>query len=182
MQAPPLNPSWLYSALLLVASLVSLIITTIAWRRRKSVPCARLIGYFSLTNLIWSFTYALHWSTMPRPNEFFWVDMTYIGAVFGAVTFLGFALCYVGWHDYLTKRNFILLSFIPIITLFFLFTDPWLGIFFAGKRLSGSSIIFDGGIGFWVFVVYSYSLTFFAILIILQTIFRFPKNIRDKLG
>jgi diguanylate cyclase (GGDEF)-like protein len=175
-----LSQNWLYSFLLLLASFASSLVMALAWRRRDRVPCARLMAIYSLTNVIWSFMYALHWSPMPRPGEFFWVDMTYIGAAFVNVTFLAFALCYAGWRDYLTKRNFILLSIIPTLTLFFLATDPWLEIFFAGKRVSGTSVIFDGGIGFWVFVIYSYALTVLSFLIILQTVFRFPKKYQGQ--
>ena len=183
MQAlQPTTPNWLYSLLLFVASFASFVVMWIAYQRRKRVPCARLMALYALTNVIWGFTYALHWTPMPRPNEFFWIDMTYIGAVFVNVTFLAFALCYAGWHDYLTKRNFIVLSIIPVLTLFFLATDPWLGIFFANKRVSGMSVIFDGGIGFWIFVIYSYALTLLSFLIILQTIFRFPKKYQGQVG
>ena len=153
----------------------------IAFRRRKTISCARLMALYALTNVIWSFTYALHWTSMPRPNEFFWVDMTYVGVVFVGVTFLAFALCYTGWRDYLKKRNFALLSVIPVLTLFFLATDPWLGFFFAGKRVSGTSVIYDGGVGFWLFIIYMYGLVLLSFLIILQAVFRFPKKYQKQI-
>lgn len=176
------NPNWLYSSLLLIAGIASLALMILAWQRRERVSCARLVALYSATNMIWSLTYALHWTPMPRPNEFFWVDMTYLGVAFIAVTFLAFALCYAGRHDYLTKRNFAILSIIPLLTLFFLATDPWLGIFFAGKRESGASVIYDGGIGFWIFTLYSYSLVLLSGGIILQAIFRFPKKYHGQVG
>ena len=180
MQASPSPPNWLYSGLLFLAALVSLVLLMVAWQRRKRVPCAGLMSLYSLTNLIWSFAYALHWTPMPRPNEFFWVDMTYLGVVFVGVAFLAFALCYTGLHGYVTKRNFFIFSIIPLLTLFFLATDPWLHIFFGDKRPSASSVIFDGGVGFWLFIIYSYSLIALSFLVILQAILRFPQKYKEQ--
>ena len=175
-----LPPNRLYSTLLFLATFASLLVSLVSFLRCKKVPCAKFMALYGLTNVIWSFTYALHWTSIFRPNEFFWVDMTYFGVAFVAITFLAFALCYAGWHQYLTKKNFIFLSIIPIFTLFCLITDSSLGLFFAGKRVSGSSVIFDGGIGFWVFTAYSYTLVFLSALIVLQAIFRFPKKYQGQ--
>jgi len=94
---------------------------------------------------------------------------------------LVFALCYAGSQKYLSKRNILLLALPPILILFFLWTDPWFGIFLAGKRQSGDSLIYDGGIGFWFLVIYGYLLILISIIIILQALFRYHKKHRGQI-
>ena len=176
------NANLFYSLLLFVSGSISLLVMRVAWKRRREISCALPIAAYALTNTIWGLTYAIHWTNFYRPNEYFWLDMTYLGVVFNSVSFLVFALCYSGWRDRLSRRNIFLLSIIPMMTLFFLWTDPWLGLFFAGKRQIGASLIYEGGFGFWLFIIYTYFIILISILIIFQVLFRYPKKYRGQTG
>ncbi len=176
------NANLFYSLLLFVSGGISLVVMSVALKRRQRVSCALPIAAFSFTNAIWGLTYAIYWTGFYRPNEYFWLDMTYFGVVFNSTTFFIFVLCYSGWRERLSKRNIFLLSIIPVMTLFFLWTDSWLGYFFAGKRQYGDSIIYDGGVGFWLFISYTYVLILISILIIFQVLFRYPKKYRGQTG
>ena len=177
---PSANP--LYSQLLFLSGSISLLVMAIAWKRRHVVSSALPMAVFSFANALWGLFYALHWTNFPRFSEFFWLDMSYFGVVMNSPSFLVFALFYTGLSTYLTKGVKRVLIGIPLLTLFFLWTDPQLGIFFAGKRQVGASLIYDGGLGFWLFVLYSYGLIFLSILIVLQAVFRFPKKYQGQIG
>jgi PAS domain S-box-containing protein len=72
----------------------------------------------------------------------------------------------------LTSRVRIGLAIIPTLTIFILWTDPWRGLFYNGMR-TGDAIL-NGGIWFWIFIVYTY------IILLLASILIFRKTIRDK--
>jgi diguanylate cyclase (GGDEF)-like protein/PAS domain S-box-containing protein len=119
---------------------------------------------------------------LPRPDEFFWIDLTYFGVVIIPTAFLAFALCYTGRCHYFTGRAIALLSVEPILTLLILWTDDWHGAFFAGKRESGSVAILDGGFWFWFNVIYSYLLIMIGFIILLNLFIRSPRLYRLQAG
>ena len=155
-----------YSTLLIIAAALSASISIMAWQRRKKTLAALPMAVVNIAMAWWSFSYAVHWSAVSRPSEFFWVDLTYLGVVIVPTAFFAFAICYTGYCRRLTPRVLALLSIEPLLTLFLLYTDPQFGLFFAGKRAPGDAAIFNGGLGFWVNVFYSYALVFLAIAII----------------
>lgn len=171
-----------YSQLLLVSGGVSFVIMLMAWKRRYSVSSAALIALYSLSNVIWSWTYALHWSNVYRPSEFFWLDMTYFGVVLSAPALLVFAFSYSGLREYLTKRWYTLLSVIPILTLILLWTDPLHGLFFDGQRVNGASVIFSGGIGFWLNALYLYFCVIVTIIVLIRAFFHYPRRYYGQLS
>ncbi|HBY07770.1 MAG TPA: hypothetical protein DEH22_08310 [Chloroflexi bacterium] len=163
------QPNQFYSTLLLVAALISAIITTIAWKRREQAASARSMAIFGAAMVWWCLMYAIHWLDIYHPSEFFWLDLTYVGAVVVPAAFLAFALDYADHSQILTRPVVALLSIEPLLTLFFLFTDARFGIFFAGKRQPETSVIQNGGFGFWFNIVYSYSIILIGFVLIFRT-------------
>jgi diguanylate cyclase (GGDEF)-like protein/PAS domain S-box-containing protein len=172
----------LYSVILFSASGISFFIAALAWMRRDRVSCAFSLGVNNFANGIWAFFYAIHWTNFFRPSEFFWVDMTYFGVVLAPTALFIFALCYARLITPRLRKGLRLVLLIPIFILFSLWTDPWFGFFFAGKRQSGSAVILDGGIGFWLSALWLYALMFASIIIFVQAFFRYPQRYRGQVG
>jgi len=177
MTVPPIP---LYSALLLISGIISAAMTTIAWRRRQQAPSAPPMALFGFAMAWWCLAYAVHWSAFYRPTEFFWLDLTYVGAVIVPVAFLAFAFCYTERGYWLSRSVIALLSIEPLLTLFFLFTDQRFGIFFGSSRQGGSSVILSGGFGFWFHVIYSYALILFGLMLILRAYVHAPRIHREQ--
>jgi diguanylate cyclase (GGDEF)-like protein len=174
----PLNP--LYSALLLTTAIISAVMTAITWNRRKQASSAPPMALFGLAMTWWCLAYAIHWSSIYQPSEFFWLDLTYVGAVIVPVAFLAFAFSFTDRNHWLSHPVIALLSIEPIITLLFLFTDQRFGIFFGGNRQVGSSVILSGGFGFWFHVLYSYALIMVGFMRILRAHMRAPLIYRKQ--
>lgn len=177
---PHANP--LFSLLLFTSAGISAVFTWIAWRRRHFTQSALPVVIFGSTLTWWSFTYAIHWTHLSRPNEFFWVDITYLGAVTLPTAFFVFSLFFSGYLRKFTWRMFILLSIEPAITLLILWTDPYHGLFFAGKRLSGDAAILDGGFIFWFNLVYSYVLILVGFILLMNKYRNSPATYRRQTG
>jgi PAS domain-containing protein len=171
-----------YSQLLLISGAVSFVIMLTAWRRRHFIGSAVPVALYSLSNVVWSWTYALHWSNVFRPSEFFWLDMTYLGVVLSAPALLIFALSYTGVRQYLTGRWIALLFVIPVLTLVLLWTDPLHGLFFGGKRVNGASVIFSGGAGFWLNALFLYGCVITALIVLIRAFFHYPRRYFGQMG
>ena len=174
--------NYFYSLLLLVAALISSIVTMIAWRHRKVTPSARPMTVFGFAMTWWCLTYAIHWTEFYRPTEFFWLDLTYFGALLVPASFLVFALCYTKRPHLVTPRTIVLLSIEPLIILFFLWTDARFGFFFAGKRQGGTDVILAGGLAYWFNIIYSYALILIAFIMLHQDFVRAPRTNRAQTG
>lgn len=176
------NP--LYSSLLFLAGIISLSVFLFALKRRKETACSIPLASYALANLVWSFTYAIHWTNLPRPSEFFWIDMSYFGVVFTAPAFLYFTLCYAREkHVFLKSRKGLLfMSIIPALILILLWTDPWFGFFFDGKRESGVYFIYDGGLGFWLTMAWIYIIDILSLFFIFRAIVRYPNQYKRQIG
>ena len=142
-----------YSLILLVAAIISSVITMIAWRRRRVTPSALPMTVFGFAMTWWCLTYAVHWSDFYRPSEFFWLDLTYLGALLVPASFLAFAFCYTKRCHWINRRVIFLLSLEPILVNILLWTDARFGLFFGDKRQPGSDVIFTGGFPFWFNII-----------------------------
>ncbi len=136
-----------------------------------------------LALIIWPWAYALHWLFPTEPTQFFWLNATYFGVVAVPAAFFVFTLQLTHNDSWLSKHNLWLFLIEPILTLLLLWTDPWHGLFFGGKRLYGTSDIFEGGPWFWTNVVYSYSLILLGFIVLIRSYLRATGKIyRRQLG
>ena len=169
----------LYSTLLMVSAFASAVTMVIIWSRRN-VTGAVSLGCLMLATTVWSGTYALHWTNLYRPCPFFWLDLTYLGVVTVPVAFLAFALEYTNRRQLLNKVTISLFAIEPVITIILLWTDPWHGLFFAGKRTETTGSILDGGPWFWTHCIYSYSLVMIGYILLIQAYIRSPRLYRAQ--
>ena len=159
--------SSVYVVLLALSAGVSAFTAWIAWSRRK-IPGAYSVVFFLVGLCFWSLTYALFWAwaLFMRP---FWLNVTYFGVVTAPVAFFVFTLYQTGRRRWISRRrNLALLFVMPVVCLILLWTDPLHGIFFAGKQTAGSSVILDGGPGFWANLVYLYGLMLIGTVLLAQ--------------
>ncbi len=157
------TPNNFYSLLLLTSGVIAIWHAIAAWRR--PVPITRAIPILLLGMAWWSLTYALHWSTAPRPTPYFWLDATYLGVVILPTAFFIFTLRYTRRDLWLTPHWLFLLSIEPVLTLILLWTDGNHGLFFGGHR-SPASTMLDGGPWFWVNTIYTYGLILASVLLL----------------
>ena len=144
-----------YAAALFVSTAISVTVALSVWQRRNA-PGA--FGLFSLMlgTAIWSFTYAIRWSVVDQAVQIFWLNATYFGVVIVPTAMLVMALQFTNRSHLLTRRNLLFLVLEPILTLLMLWTDPFHGLFYAGKQTTGT--ILSGGPWFYIHVFYSYIL------------------------
>lgn len=160
-----------YAIALLISTIVSIVVANIAWQRRSAVGGTSLFIVMTAA-VVWSFTYAIRWLVTYEWAQNFWLDATYFGVVVAPTAILVLALEYTGRIHMLTTRIKLALSIIPVLTIIILWTDPWHGLFYDSKR-TGEAIL-NGGVWFWIFIIYTYLTMIIASFLMIQ------KIIRDK--
>lgn len=159
---------WGYAIALVVAGLIALGVALSNRQRQAYSGRPLMVLLFGLS--WWSFTYALFWLRIPGPTPFFWLDLTYIGVLIVSPALFCFTLQFTGRGRYLTGLSLLLLLIVPVVTLVLLWTDPLHGLFFAGKRVAGQGVIFEGGFGFYMNLIFGYGLVLVAIAFLVQAL------------
>jgi len=161
-----------YSALLFITAIVAAVNDFISWNRR-SAPGARPLSLLNLGAAVWALTYALMWASTKLSAEIFWLNATYFGVVVIPTAYLIFVLQFSGSENWLTPRRLALLCIEPLLTIIFVWTNPYHHLFYRGfsQEQIGQFITLQWvrGPWFWINVVYSYPVLLIAFIILLRT-------------
>ena len=171
-----------FYALLLIMSFISCIAVAVFVWQRRSKPGAFPVFIFMLAMALWSLFYAIHWLVTPQSQRWFWLNMTYIGAVLVPAAFFLFALIFTNHKQWLTKPVRIMLVAQPLLVLLLLWSDEAHDLFFGGKRLPDSTMFLEGGPVFWLNIGYSYLLILIGFILLLQMFFQTRPPYRWQVG
>ena len=173
-----------YSIALLISTAVSILIAIYAWRRRPAPGAAALI-LFMAGAAVWSFGYAFELASLNLDTKIFWAKFQYLGIVTVPLMVLIIAIEYSGRENWLTPRNFGILSLEPLIIIILVWTNElhglvWREIYIIDDGLFALGLAY--GPGFWINVVYSYLLLLASVILLLQTFFRPSQFYRAQVG
>jgi len=171
-----------YSAALMVAGMICLIgaLFILQTRRNTSGSIPLMVLMFALA--WWDLTYSLFWADAPAPFPNFWLYITYIGTVTIPAGLLIFAMQLSEMRAWLKRPFLVGLCVEPIFVLVMLFTDPWHGLFFAGRQMEHVGMIRDGGPVFWMNTVYSYLLIMLSMIIFIRRFIHTTGIYRSQIG
>ncbi|MBL8063673.1 MAG: diguanylate cyclase [Anaerolineales bacterium] len=175
-------PNIFYSVLLLIAGVICLFVSAIIFQTRRTVPGASALMTLLSALSWWDISYAVFWADVPGPTPYFWLDITYLGVVVVPPALFIFSLQFSNKIDWLKSPVAVLLYIEPLIVLLILFTDPYHGLFFAGKRAENSAFILHAGPVFWFNVVFSYALTLFATIVLARAFLHSFGMYRRQIG
>ena len=175
-------PNIYYSSLLMAAGVICLVVAAIVWVMRRGAPGAKALTVFLLGLSWWDITYSIFWMNFRGPTPYFWLDITLVGAFTVPTAFLIFSLTQVRLQNWLTRPVVFALLIEPVFTFIVLWTDPWHGLFFGGKRALNTTMILDAGPVSWVNVYYSYFLVLVSVLILIFAFYRSVGIYRTQTG
>ena len=152
----------IYLAFLAVSAVIS---TSLAiytyrkfWVKNKIKPAGMLAGILAASS-IWTIAILFAFISKTQSSIYFWEQFKYVGIVFIAPSWLVVALSWTGRGNWENKK-LVLFYIIPIIGLFFTFTDPWHHLFWSTSNFISfeSYLLFAGdhGIAWWFFTTYAY--------------------------
>lgn len=116
--------SCLYWVPLLVVTIAALALAVLAWRRRP-VAGSRSIALLMVMVAEWALTAAFEIMSPTEAGKLFWVKCEYLAVVSLPIMWLAFILRYSDSTHWLSVRNLVLASIIPVITLALLWTTGY---------------------------------------------------------
>jgi PAS domain S-box-containing protein len=165
---------WQYSPYyiaFLACGCITLILAVTGWRNRSFI-CAKPFTLLMLAVSLWAFGAALEVSSADLPTQMFAVMLQYPGIVTVPVAWLLFSFEYSGREHWITKNNLLLLFTVPVISILMVSTNDIHHLFYSSvtEQVVGGLAYADISYGpfFWFFTIYSYLITYIAIMFILQ--------------
>lgn len=160
-----------YPLILFAAAAVSASIAFYSWQRRPSTGAAS----FSLLMAgvsIWSFCDLMVLISGDYQFKVFWDKMSYLGIVIVPTSWLIFTLQYTNRNCWLNRRNLMMLSIEPLLTVLIVFTNEHHGLAWISSRMMAIGNFQDlspvYGKWFWINAAYSYSLLLLGIVLLVQ--------------
>ena len=109
------------------AALVSIVVVVLAWQRRR-VPGVTTFLVLMAAIGWWATGNALELAATDLPTMLFWANTEYFAIVAIPLVWFVFALQYTGQGHLLTRTRILLLALVPVLTVVFVWTDPWHGL------------------------------------------------------
>jgi len=167
----PIHPFTVFS---LLSSVITLVSALIAWRR--SAPGSRPLSLLLLSMAVWSGLYSTRWMDISLDAKAFWFKLMYIGVAALPTLYLVFVLAFTHQARRLTRRNLLILSIPPVVSILLQWTDHYHHLFF----LSTGAVDVQGivmaelvrGPAYFAHVAYSYIVIGFAFLLLSQIALR----------
>ncbi|MFB6278442.1 MAG: histidine kinase N-terminal 7TM domain-containing protein [Salinibacter sp.] len=153
-----------------------------AWANRGTTGARSLAGV-ALAAAVWAGgTIGLTLATSPAA-EFRWLQFMYVGVVGAPIGFIILALQYTGHKQHLTRWSVGGLLALGAVVLGLAWTNPyhelyWANIDYSADVLSGAAT--RPALGFWGFVVFTYTLLLLGSLLLIRYAFTAPHLYRSQ--
>ena len=172
-----------YLSSLIATAVMAVVLAYHLWQRR-SRPGARSAVFMMLAAIVISLTYLWQYSSSTLSAQVSATNMQYIGIMALPVTWVAFALQYTGHGKWLTRRNLLLLSIVPAVTVVVVWTNGIDGLMYQGRHLDTSGpftiIAKTYGPWFWIASGYNYLLMLGAVFFLLRRLFQSPRLHRGQ--
>jgi PAS domain S-box-containing protein len=165
--SPQIWPSIIAIALLMMLTVYSI--------KNRSVPGAMPFAVACLFSILWMLGSSLEYAAVDFETKIFWRKFEVMWQLPSVTAIVFFLLEYAQPKRWLNQRNLILLSFIPLLTIFSIITNPIHGLFWEDFVFDGTLVAIRGPIA-QSFLGYVYLLSFLNLIILTWLFIRSPQN------
>jgi diguanylate cyclase (GGDEF)-like protein len=170
--------NWVFSPFALSQGLIAILtifLALVLWRRR-GIPGSRPLSYLLIAVTIWALMAGLDAASVSLQAKIFWSKIEYVGICASPVFVLLFVLDYTNQEVPLRSRYLALLWAPPVITFLLALTNEYHHLIWKGLTpIPGSTLaIYEHGLAFWLYIIYSYSLLLLSFFLLLRAFFRYP--------
>jgi PAS domain S-box-containing protein len=156
------------------------------WRRR-SVPGATPLAATMLALVWWGLGYALEvLAGADLPVKEFWATIKYVGVVVAPTAWLVLGVEYAGYQKWLTRRNLLGLSAVPLAILALALSNALHHWMWSGDRIVSSGpyqllqVTYEAG--FWVDFAYTYGILLVGAAFMLRAVVQRPPLYRRQVA
>ena len=164
-----------YAYPLAIAALLAALLAFYMWERR-STSGAKPAAVLLLALFVWSTGYSLEFMGADLPTKIFWAKIQYFGIVTLPVGLLLFALMFSGKSTWITTPRLAVLMVIPVATLVLALSNELHQLIWSDWSLGTigdtSVLQLEHGIGFWIYITYTYILLAISTILIFRALAR----------
>ncbi|MFW5991686.1 MAG: histidine kinase N-terminal 7TM domain-containing protein [Halanaerobiaceae bacterium] len=158
----------------LLISFIILMSLAVYGYKHRSVRGARAFTICMLIGSLWALGNGLEMAGVELATKLFWANLQYIAYTFAPVVWLVMVLQFTDRADWINRRNILIMSIIPVVTIILVWTDPLYGLVrtnFALDTSGAFSVINkDYGPFFWVHFGYCYLLNFATVIFLFRAL------------
>ena len=151
-----MEDSWQFTPYIIpifLTACLAIFLAVYAWQRRTAQGAGIFIALMGAV-AIWSVGYTLELASAGLASKIFWGKVQYLGITATPAAWLIFSLQYTNRDPWLTRRNILLLTVIPLITNFLIWTTEYHGLMWQEMVLDSSgpfpALALSYGGWFWV--------------------------------
>jgi diguanylate cyclase (GGDEF)-like protein/PAS domain S-box-containing protein len=174
----------IYSILLLLTAGLATAVAIFAWRRRKTQG-SLILAVMMIAVAEWALASSFEISAINLSTKIFWAQISYIGIHSIPPLFLTLALKYNQNENWLAPRRILTLWLLPLIIIGLAFTNNFHHLIWQEISINPQNPIqvdYVYGAGFWIGVVYDYSLILIASWSMVWTAQNFSNLFRRQVG
>lgn len=146
--------------------------------RRLRVFGAKTLLLMAIALALYSIGYLFEVLSPSLETKIIWYNIEYFGIAMLPFLWILFAFEYTGFEWALSRKRFLFLALIPVITIIMVWTNRYHGLMIQVLGISTEGalpeILKNNGPWYWVHVVYTYLLIFSGSIILLRSIFNLP--------
>lgn len=172
-----------YRGLLFLSGIITLFLGIYSYRQGK-VLGSRYFSVLMVLAFVWAICHVLELSSADISTKVFWFNMQQAGTLFLPIMWLALALSYSKKEHFLNSRNLMLLSVLPVLAFFLVWTNNLhhlvrLDIYL--ENLNGFTVVRTVRNPFFlIFIVYSYLLLMVSGIVFLKAIFESTRLYRSQ--
>ena len=150
------------TAVYFLAAAISAGFVLVFWRHRDAGDWVLPSLVIALSTAVWSFGQAMELYVPVLEAKIFWGKMQYLGIVWLSPAWFVLAVQRTNWRKWLTRRVYIGLSTIPVITIILVFTNTWHHLIWSDVTLNKDFLFpvlaISYGAWFWLQFLYAIGL------------------------
>lgn len=160
----------IFAVLLIVAAVATGVLAILLMKRGGSA--GRNFALMMAALSIWAGAYAFELTSVTLEAMLFWIRIEYLGIGLIPAFWITFCLAYVGLENRLTPVNTAAIFLIPVLTIFFVWTNDWHGLHYASVAVDDSGPFpmfnFSRGMWYWVHLYYFYILLIIGFYLLIR--------------
>ncbi len=169
--------------LILVATgILGLLISAYLLQFRKS-PGIFFLSLMQIFTAIWAICCGFEYAATILSVKLLWAKLSYLGIAFTPVCFLFFALSFSSKENLITKQIKTILIAIPVFFILMVFTNDYHHLHWQSAAINpqNNTTLYEHGISFWMFFIFTYTLLLISVVNIMQLLLRFPEYFQSQI-
>lgn len=143
--------------------------------RQKHIPAAKPFAIACVLCSLWSLGAILEISALNFSTQIFWKKFQGIWQLPAAAAITCFVLQYAGLGRWLTRRNYVLLFLLPLLSVLLMVTNEFHHLIWTGFRMNGHVTPIPGRL-FWAFISFGILLGLLKFLVLIRLAVRSPEH------